>query len=389
MKFNARRAQLADLPGVLGTARVGERTSALLPRLRLGDVVVLDHVDLDSDIASALVNARVGAVVNASPMISGRYANLGPEVLATAGVVLVDHIGPQGLAAIPDDTLVRVHEGTVYVGEEPVAIGRELDIETIRAEMAQARSGLLVQLDTLTHNTSEFLRREQELLLNGRGLPEVRTALAGRPVVVVGEPEHSDLTAIREFVREQNPAVIAVGTAADDLLGLSWVPDIVVVTAGVPASVPSSDALRAASDVIVLSPRGGDLAEQAAIERMGITPLHIESSATAEDVSLLLAERHDAALIVGVGLHARLEDFLDNQRAARASTFATRLKVGSRLIDAGAVHELYSARTRPTHVLLVLFAGVAALVAAIAVTPVGQEWASNLPDLFEYLQGLF
>jgi uncharacterized membrane-anchored protein len=388
MKFNARRAQLADLPGVLGTARVGERTSTLLSRVRYGDIVVIDHVDLDSDIASAMVNAKVGAVVNASPMISGRYANLGPEVLATAGIMLVDHIGPQGLAAIPDDTLVRVYDGTVYVGEEPVAIGRQLDIETIRAEMAQARSGLLVQLDTLTHNTSEFLRREQELLLNGRGLPDVRTPLAGRPVVVVGEPEHSDLTAIRGFVREQDPAVIAVGRAADDLLGLSWVPDIVVVTAGVPGSVPSPDALRAATDVVVVTPRGGDTAEQEAISRMGIAPLRVESSASAEDVSLLLAERHDVSLIVGVGLHARLEDFLDNQRAARASTFATRLKVGSRLVDAGAVEALYSDRTRWAPILLVLLSGAAALAAAIAVTPVGQEWASNLPDLVDYLQGL-
>jgi uncharacterized membrane-anchored protein len=389
VKFNARRAQLADLPGVLGTARVGERTSALLPRLRYGDVVVLDHVDLDSDIASALVNAKVAAVVNASPMISGRYANLGPEVLATAGVMLVDHIGPQGLAAIPDDAMVRVHGGTVYVGEEPVAIGRELDIETIRAEMAQARSGLLVQLDTLTHNTSEFLRREQELLLNGRGLPEVRTQLSGRPVAVVAEPDHADLTAIRGFVREQDPAVIAVGPAADDLLGLSWVPDIVVVTAGVPTSIPSLDALRAATDVVVVSPRGGDPSEQEAVEQLGIMPLRVETSATSEDVALLLAERHDAALIVGVGLHARLEDFLDNQRAARASTFATRLKVGSKLIDAGAVDALYAARTRWAPVLLLVLSGVAALGAAIAVTPVGQEWAGHLPDLFEYLQGLF
>jgi uncharacterized membrane-anchored protein len=183
--------------------------------------------------------------------------------------------------------------------------------------------------------------------------------------------------------------VIAVGAAADDLLGLSWVPDIVVVTAGVPASVPSPDALRSATDVVVLTPRGGGTSEQEAIERMGITPLRVESSATAEDVSLLLAERHDVSLIVGVGLHARLEDFLDNQRASRASTFATRLKVGSRLVDASAVDALYSARTRWMPVVLVLLSGAAALVAAIAVTPVGQEWADHLPDLVGYLQGLF
>ena len=193
MRFNARKAAIATQPGVTGTARVADRTTSLLPRLRPGDVAVLDHVDLDSETATALVNARVGAVVNASPMISGRYVSLGPEVLAVAGVMLVDHVGPQGLAAIRDDQVVRVHDGTVYVDDEAVAIGRALDLDTVRAEMTQARSGLLVQLDTLTHSTSEFLRREQELLLDGRGLPEVDTPLAGRTVVVVCEPEHADL----------------------------------------------------------------------------------------------------------------------------------------------------------------------------------------------------
>lgn len=389
MRFNARRAQVADQPGVVGTARVWDRTGEVLSRLRPGDVVVIDQVDLDSETASALVNARVGAVVNASPMISGRFANLGPEVLSTAGVMLVDHIGPQGLAAIRDDEVVRVHGGSVYVGEEAVAIGRELDAETIHAEMAQARSGLMVQLDTLTHNTSEFLRREQDLLLNGRGLPDLATPLAGRPVVVACEPGHADLTAIRSFVREQDPAIIAVGAAADDLLGLSWVPDVVVVTADDPDSVPSADALRAATDVLVLSPRGGGTAEQEGIERMGINPLRVVSSATAEDVALLLAERNDAVLIVGVGLRSRLEDYLDNKVAGRASTFATRLKVGSRLVDAAAVRELYSARTRPAHVVLVLLAGMVALGAAIAVTPVGHDWTGELSDLLDHLQGLF
>jgi len=389
MKFNARKTPVAQ-PGVTGTARVGKPTSSMLPRLRPGDVAVIDHVDLDRDTATALVDAGVVAVVNAAAMISGRYANLGPEVLAEAGVVVVDRLGAEGLAKIHDDQEIRVHDGVVYAvtpdGQTaPLATGRPLDLSLVHNEMDQARTGLVVQLDTLAHTSSEFLRREQELLLNGRGLPELTTTMSGRAVVVVAQAEHTDLQAIRQFVREQSPVVVAVGAAADDVLGLSWAPDIVIVTAGEPGSVPSHDALRVASDVVLLAPRGSSLVEQADIEAIGVTPLLVDSSAAAEDVALLLADRYDAALVVGVGLHTRLEDFLDRQRGGQASSFATRLKVGSRLVDASAVRALYTARARPMHVALVVFAGLVAVLAAISVTPVGQDWADSIAD---YLKGL-
>jgi uncharacterized membrane-anchored protein len=389
MKFNARKASMA-LPGVTGAARVGKPTSTVLPRLQPGDIAVIDHVDLDRDTATALVEAGVRVVVNAAPMISGRYANLGPEVLAEAGVLLVDQLGVQGGDRIHDGQWIRVHDGAVYAvlpdGEaEELATGRALDLDQVHAEMDRARTGLVVQLDTLTHTTSEFLRREQELLLNGRGLPETTTQLAGRPVVVVAHAEHGDLRAIRPFVREQAPVVIAVGAAADDLLGVSWAPDIVIVTAGRPSSVPSADALRIAADVVLLAPRGSGLAEQASIEGVGVVPRLVDSSATAEDIALLLADRQDAALVVGVGLHARLEDFLDGQQAGRASTFATRLKVGSRLVDAAAVRVLYTGRPGTNQVVLVVLAGLVAVLAAIAVTPVGHDWARGIVDYVQRL----
>ncbi len=389
MKFNARKASQA-LPGVTGTARVGKPTSTLLARLRPDDIAVIDHVDLDRDTATALVEAGVRAVVNAAPMISGRYANLGPEVLAEAGILVVDQVGITGMDKLHDDQLIRVHDGVVYAvapngHTEELAIGRTLDLAQVHSEMDQARSGLVVQLDTLAHTASDFLRREQELLLNGRGLPELATPLTGRPVVVVAQAEHADLQAIREFVREQAPVVVAVGAAADDVLGLSWAPDVVIVTAGDPGSVPSTDALRVANDVVLLAPRGSSLAEQASIEAAGVVPQLVDSSATAEDIALLLADKRDAALVVGVGLHTRLEDFLDRHQAGQASSFATRLKVGSRLVDAGAVRSLYTGRARSGQVVLVLLAGLTALLAAIAVTPVGQEWAADIAD---YLQGL-
>jgi uncharacterized membrane-anchored protein len=359
-------------------------------RLRRGDVAVLDHVDMDRDTATALVDAGVTAVVNASPMISGRYAHLGPEVLAEAGVLLVDQIGAEGRDRIRDDAPVRVHAGQVYAADadgsgELLASGRQVDSDMVHIEMAAARSGLVIQLDDLTHSTSDFLRREQQLLVDGRGLPEVGTDLSGRPVVVVAEAKHADLQALRRFVREQAPALIAVGAVADDLIGVSWAPDVVVVTAGDPSSLPSIDALRIARDVVVLAPRGSSRSELAAIETAGVTPYLVDSSASAEDVALLLADRAEARLMVGVGLSSRLEDILDPERSVHASTFATRLKVGSRLVDASAVQALYGSRRSPLQLALVLLTGTTALLAAIAVTPVGHEWAV---DVVDYFQGL-
>ena len=389
MRFNARKASTAP-PGVTGIARVGTPTSTVLPRLRPGDIAVLDHVDLDRDSATALVEAGVRVVVNAASMISGRYANLGPEMLAEAGVLLVDRVGKDGVDRIRDNWPIRVADGVIYAvlpdgHTEELATGRALDLDRVHSEMEQASSDLAVQLDTLTNTTSDFLRREHDLLLNGRGLPELTTRISGRPVVVVGVADHADLQAIGPFVREQAPVVIAVGTAADDLLGLSWAPDVVVVTAGDPRSVPSADALRVAADVVLVAPRGSSLAEQATIEAVAGPPRLVETSATAEDVGLLLADRYAAALVVGVGLHGRLDQFLDGEQGDRASSFATRLKVGDRLVGAEAVRALYTGRPGALLILPVLLAGLVALLAAIAVTPVGQDWAH---DIVDYLQSL-
>jgi uncharacterized membrane-anchored protein len=208
----SRRRPSEILPGVHGTARVERRVALLLPRLRPGDVAVLDVLDLDRPTAQALADARVSAVVDASDLISGRYPNLGPEVLAEAGVVLVDGVGAAGLAAIKDGANVRVHDGSVYVGEQAVASGRVLDPASIETALTAARQGMISQLQSFTHHSSEFLRREQDLLLHGSGLPTLRTAIAGRPVVVVSDPR--ELAARRKdlkpFLREQRPVLVGV-----------------------------------------------------------------------------------------------------------------------------------------------------------------------------------
>ena len=387
----SRRRPDEVLPGTYGTARVDRRVAALLPRLRSGDVAVLDVLDLDQPTAQALATAGVRAVVDASDLISGRYPNLGPDLLAQAGVVLVDRIGPAGLAAIKDGTSVRVHEGAVHVGDRVVASGRPLDAAAVEAEMARARQGMLSQLQSFTHNSSELLRREQDLLLHGSGLPALQTSLARRPVVLVSDAHELAVRrkGLKPFLREQDPVLIGVDEGADALVEAGFGPHVVVVTAL--AEPPSAKALRAARDVVVVVEPGAASSAVERLERLGVRPVLLETTVNAEDAALLLADAGDPRVLVTVGSRATLEEFLDRGRSGTASTYLTRLKVGSRVVDARAVPTLYSGKVRPRHVLLALLVCLVAVTAAIASTPVGHEWAQDawgwLGEVLEDLRG--
>jgi uncharacterized membrane-anchored protein len=397
MKFSSRGVADVTLPGTTGTARVDRRLRSLLPRLGPGDVAVLDHVDLDRAAAQRLVDAGVSTVVNASAFVSGRYPNQGPGVLLDAGVLLVDGIGEEGLARVRDGRTVRVHEGALHDGEEELARGRVLDRQRLDEELEEARGGLANQLTNFTHNSTEFLRREQDMLLHGRGAPRLGTAMTDRPVVVaVAGPDHeAELRAIRRYLREQRPVLIGVDDGADALLAAGHRPDVVVVSSPLVADAGrvTAKALRGARDVVVVVDRGAGKTPVDALERLGVRPLRFETAAAPEDAALMLASLGEASLIVGVGVHASLDDFLDRQRAALASTFLTRLRVGPHLVDARSVPELYAGRVRAWQIWLVLLAGIVAVLAALAVTPVGQQWFDDLQpalsDVLDRLEGLF
>ncbi len=269
----------------------------------------------------------------------------------------------------------------VYVDGEPAGAGQVLDADLVAAQMGEARDGMAAHLSSFTHNASEFLRREQDLLLHGRGLPGTRTSLAGRPAVVVvaGHEHRAQLAGARRYLREARPVLIGVDRGADALLDAGHTPDVVVIGTDVADSDrASARALRSAPDVVVRVERGGAAAATASLRQLGVHPLLLETGATTEDAALVLAHRGGASVIVGVGLHATLEEFLDRQRSGLASTFLTRLSVGPTLVDAASLPELYSGRIRPRHLLAVGVAGLVAVAAAVATTPVGQAWADDL-----------
>ena len=391
------RTRLQADAGVAGTARTDRRTAALLSRIGRGDIAVLDQVDLDGPTAEALVEAGVAAVVNRAQMISGRFPNRGPQLLLDAGIPMVDQADGTGgrdlLSAVADGRRVVLRGGTLLAGDQVLAEGRALTRDDVAHQLADAESGLTSQLHTLTHNSAEFLRREEALILHGEGVPRVRTRLRGRPVVVVGQgpDDAAELRRLRRYLREVRPVVIATGDglAVTRAAGLS--PDVVVLD-GRTEDLPGAKSLRACRDVVITEARGGPRSGAGSdrFERIGVRAIAMQTTATPADAALLLADGSGAAPIIGVGLRGTVEEFLDGTRDGLGSGYVTRLRVGPRLVDATAVPMLYSGQLRARHAYLVLLIGLIAVAAAIATTDVGHQWVLDLRDqLDQFLGGRF
>lgn len=359
-----------ELPGLAGVARVDRRTETLLRRLRPGDIVVLDQVDVDRATADALVAAEVAAVVNASPSISGRFPNLGPEVIVGAGIVLVDGVGDGVLRAVKDGSRVRLHEGVVYAGETELARGVVQNADSVADALVEAKSGLTHQLEAFAANTTEFMRQERALLLDGHGVPEVDVELSGRQVLVAGTGfDHVEsLRRLRDYIREYQPVLVGVGPGADALLDAGHRPHLIV---GDPAEI-STEALTSGADVVVPAFADGHAPGLHRVQDLGASAVTFPSTANPEDLALLLAHHRGAATIVTVGLSASMAEFLDRGRSgSNASTFLTRLEVGGKLVDGRVIAGLYRSRISAGAIVLLVVAAVVAVVAALLVSDAG------------------
>jgi uncharacterized membrane-anchored protein len=364
-----RRARPTELPGVTGVVRLDRRTKNLTKRLRPGEIAVIDHVDLDRVSAEALVDCKVAAVVNVADSISGRYPNLGPEILVEAGVPLVDGVGREVFSILHEGERVRLDEGTLYRGHEAVAKGIAQDSKSVAELMDDARSGLSTQLEAFTANTLEYLRREKDLLLDGVGVPQIHTPMEGRHVLIVvrGYDYRDDLVALKPYIREYRPVLIGVDGGADALVENGYVPDLIV---GDMDSV-KDETLKCGAEVVVHAYRDGRAPGSERLERLGVESIEFPATGTSEDVAMLLADSKGASLIVAVGTHNSLVEFLDKGRSGMASTFITRLRVGAKLVDAKGVGRLYRSRVSTFQVIALMVAGLFAV--AMAMVAIGAD----------------
>jgi uncharacterized membrane-anchored protein len=369
---------------VSGPVRSGRRTKLLVKHLVRGDVALIDHEDIDRVSAEELIAAGVTAVLNCSPSSSGTYPNLGPQLLVEAGILLVDLAGDELFGLLDDgDPLVVAAEGPAdaITGEvlrkgQLLARGAVLGLERVRAETEERRREIGEALERFAHNTIEHMREERELLAGRFELPRFATDFRDRSTLVVvrGVEHQSDLRALRPFIRDMRPVIVAVDGGAEALLEEGLKPDMIVGD----MDSAGEAALRCGAELVVHSYQDGRAPGRERLERMGVPFKLVPAPGTSQDVAMLIAAEKGARLIVSVGSQFNLVEFLDRNRKGMSSTFLTRLRIGEILVDAKGVSRLYRPQPGLTPLLVVIAAGLVALIAVVWMTPALRDVANLL-----------
>jgi uncharacterized membrane-anchored protein len=371
-----RRKASDELPGVTATARLDRRTKSLVNRLCAGDIAIIDHPDLDLSGADALIGRQVAAVVNVAQSITGRYPNRGPQHLLEAGIPLIDDCGPEVFDRVREGQCVRLDGDTLYLGDQVVAKGREQDAESVAASMAEARTHVTTQIEAFAANTLEYIKHEYPLLIEGLEIPELRTKLDGRDVLVVvrGYHHREDIATLRSYIRDRKPVMLGVDGGADALIEAGYRPDLIV---GDMDSI-SDKALTCGAEIVVHAYPDGRAPGLPRVQALGLDAALCAVPGTSEDIALLIADEKGASLIVAVGRHDTLVEFLDKGRSGMASTFLTRLRVDDKIVDAKGVSRLYQSRVSPKAVIPLVIAAAITILIALAVLPTGQVFLRYL-----------
>ena len=382
------RLKQSQLPHTLieGVARLDKRTKNLVKRLSAGNIAIIDHLDVDEVSAESLLEKRVAVIINADKFNSGRYPNTGPLLLAAAGIVLIDNVGSGIFDRVQEGDTLSVDGGNVTKNGRLIARGELLEIGKIRAVMEEARASISTQLEKFAVNTLDYVSKEKGTYLGGLDLPEIKTAFSGRHALVVvrGYDYKVDLIALRSYIREMRPVLIGVDGGADALIDERLRPDMII---GDMDSV-SDKALHSGAELICHAYTDGRAPGKARLDELGVEHSLVQASGTSEDIALLIAYQMGAKLIVAVGTHGHLVEFLDKGREGMASTFLARLKVGDRLLDAKGVNQLYRSSPKLSHLFLLIFAALSTISVVIIKTPAARFYLSTLLIKLKLLLGL-
>jgi uncharacterized membrane-anchored protein len=369
-----------------GAAKLDRRTKNLVRRLGPDDVAVIDHTDLDRVSAEELLESGVRVVVNVGSSQSGRFPNPGPLLLVRGGVRLIDAPGAPIFDEVSEGDLLTVRGASVFRNGDCVAAGRTLSADELAIAIAEQRGRVTEALESFADNTLRYLREEGRLLSDGIEFPPLKTRFRDRHALVVarGPGYKRDLAIVRPYIRDFKPVLVGVDGGADALIEAGYKPDVIV---GDMDSV-SDRTLGSSAEKVVHAYTNGKAPGRERVERLGLEHEIVRAPGISEDVALLLAFEKGAELIVAVGTHFNLVEFLERNREGMSSTFVTRLKVGEILIDAKGVSRLVSRRVGVWPLVVFLLAGLAAVTVAIAASPTLRRLISLLATRVKDLLGL-
>jgi uncharacterized membrane-anchored protein len=358
-------------PAIVGPARLGRRTKDLVKRLRAGEIAVIHHADLDRLAAEDLVATGVLAVVNCAESSTGRYPNMGPIVLARAGVRLLDVPGAPLFDELEDGEEVSVRGADLLRGGAVIARGSVIDLAAASEQLAEQRDRIDDALAAFAQNTIERAAEEVELLAGKIEFPTVRTRFRGRHALIVvrGTTYRKDLQTLHAYIDDTRPVLVGVDGGADAILEEGFSPDMVLGDMDSATDV----VLHSGAELIVHAYSDGRAPGRERLERLGLDHVVVPAMGTSQDVAMLLAHEKGAELIVSVGAHFNLTEFLDKNRAGMSSTFLTRLRLGETLVDAKGVSRLYNPGVRGWQVAMFTATALILIVIVVFSSPALEE----------------
>lgn len=350
-----------------GPVRPGKRTKRLVKNLRPGDIALIDHRDIDRVSGEELVRRGIRCVVNVSHSSTGEYPNIGPRLLVEAGIHLVDAVEAPLFEELKDGDMLTVRGGELSVDGRVIARGEVQDEATVDRNYEEAKRQVGVALERFAENTLHHIRSESELLSGSLDLPVFRTVFRDRQVLVVvrGVDHQKDLRALRTYIRDERPLLVGVDGGADALIEEGHSPDMIV------GDMDSADdaVLACGAELVVHAYADGRAPGRDRLERLGLEYQTVAAAGTSEDIAMLIAAEEGASLIVTVGSHFNLVEFLDKNRKGMASTFLTRVRIGEILVDAKGLGRLYRPRPGRKTIIGVALAGAAALLVTVFTSP--------------------
>ena len=351
--------------------KVDRKTKKLAKRLSAGEIAVINHIDIDEVAANSLVERKIKLVINAAPSISGRYPNKGPKILIDNNILIIDNVGENVFEELKEGQVIEVNNGQIYRDGQFIGSGEVMDKSVVEKRTQIAYENMSVELDRFIDNTIEYAKREKGFILGETEIPKMTTNYKDRHVLVVvrGQDYKEDLATIKSYIEEMKPILVGVDGGADALLECGYNPDVIV---GDMDSV-TDEALKKAKEIVVHAYVDGRAPGLKRVQDLGLDAVVFPAPGTSEDIAMLTAYEYGAELIVALGSHSNMIDFLEKGRNGMASTFLVRLKIGAKLIDAKGVNLLYKSKLKMKYIWALVITAIFPVIIIAYLSPTVQQ----------------